>query len=177
MGSHSSYAKRYPANFSLYNNSTHKEAKTVNAYDNSILYNDFIVDSLLNQLLNYALKDTNTLYTGIYLSDHGENVYDENNNAGHDYSGSLPKSNVEIPFIVWLSPQYINKYPSKSNTILNHKHKPFISDGLFHAVLDLNHIQSPYFDSSKSVFHLNYNAKRKRILEDKMDYDLKIKNK
>ena len=173
MGSHSSYAKRYPANFSCFNTDKDKVGKTVNTYDNSILYNDFIMDSLLIILTQYASNDTNTLYTAIYLSDHGENVYDENNNAGHDYTGSLPKSNVEIPFIVWLSPQYINKYPSKSNTILNHKHKPFISNGLFHAVLDLNHIQTYYFDRSKSVFHLNYNAKRKRILEDKMDYDLK----
>lgn len=176
MGSHSSYAKRYPTNFRRFNNSTHKEAKIIGAYDNSVLYNDFIIDSLLTILTQFASKDTNTLYTAIYLSDHGENVYDEINNAGHDYTGSLPKSNVEIPFIVWLSPQYINKYPSKSNIILNHKHKPFVSDYLFHAVLDLNHIQTPYFESSKSVFHLDYNADRKRILEDKMDYDLKIKN-
>lgn len=177
MGSHSSYNKRYPANFSLFNNSAHKEAKIIDTYDNSILYNDFTIDSLLTMLTQFASNDTNTLYTAIYLSDHGENVYDENNNVGHDYSGSLPQSNVEIPFIVWLSPQYINKYPLKSNTILNHKHKPFVSDYLFHTVLDLNHIQTPYFESSKSVFNNDYNADRKRILEDKMDYDLKIKNK
>ena len=145
MGSHSSYAKRYPANFSSFNNSTHKEAKTINAYDNSILYNDFIIDSLLTILTQFASNDTNTLYTAIYLSDHGENVYDENNNAGHDYTGSLPKSNVEIPFIVWLSPQYIKKYRMKSNTIMNHIHKPFVTDMVFSCRFRLKSYTNPLF--------------------------------
>ena len=33
--------------------------------------------------------------------------------------------------------------------------------------------QTPYLDTSKSVFDLHYNKNRKRILEDNTDYDLK----
>ena len=170
MGSHSAYYKRYPPAYKLFTGNGRKE-KTIAEYDNSILYNDYIVDSLLNTI---ALKDAsgnNGIASVIYLSDHGENVYDELDRAGHDYSKELPRSNVEIPFIVWLSQGYIFLNPEKSATVKRNVNKPYVADDLFHSIMDLNGIQSPYLQEDRSIFSDKYNPNRKRILEDGRDYD------
>jgi len=173
MGSHSSYSKRYPLKYKLFANSSSKKEKLIDEYDNSILYNDFIIDSLLNILSYFSFQDADAVYSAVYLSDHGENVYDEKNKAGHDYSGSLPKSNVEIPFIVWLSTTYKQNYLDKYEIIAKNQKMPFISDDLFHAILDLNNIRCKSFLKTKSIFNANYQTDRLRILEDGNDYDLK----
>jgi len=50
---------------------------------------------------------------------------------------------------------------------------PYVSDDLFHSLIDLNMIQTNYLDSTRSIFHREFNYKRKRILCDGNDYDLK----
>ena len=168
MGSHSSYSKRYPSNFNLFKGSNSKE-ETIAEYDNSILYNDFIIDSLLNII---SIKK-NDITSAIYLSDHGENVYDELDKVGHDYANTLPKANVEIPFLVWLSPAYRKLNPIKTTTIKRNKNKPFVSDDLFHTIMDLNNIKSPLLILPRSIFSDSFNADRKRILVDGKNYDEK----
>lgn len=172
MGSHSTYAKRYPQAFNQFSDRSSKRERIINEYDNSILYNDFVVDSLLNILEDYSNK-RKLISSAIYLSDHGENVYDENDNAGHDYAGSIPRSNVEIPFMVWFSDQYKQSQNEKINAAIVNANKPFLADDLFHAVLDLNDINTDVFETGRSIFNESYNSQRKRILEDNEDYDLK----
>ncbi|MDA3953736.1 MAG: phosphoethanolamine transferase [Bacteroidales bacterium] len=172
MGSHSSYSKRYPNEYNVFTGNDSKK-KIIAEYDNSILYNDFIVDSLLKIIKKNISHKNNNISSAIYLSDHGENVFDELDRVGHDYSKTLPKANVEIPFIVWLSESYMIKYPEKVKIIESNIHKPFVSDDLFHSILDLNFIESPIFDGRRSLFSKSFDETRKRILEDKKDYDLK----
>jgi heptose-I-phosphate ethanolaminephosphotransferase len=172
MGSHSSYSKRYPSEFDVFKGKTSKE-KTRAEYDNSIVYNDFIVDSLLKIVISKLALQKDSRTTVIYLSDHGENVYDEQDRVGHDYSNKLPRANVEVPFIVWLSPIFKKMNPGKTEIIRSNINKPFVSDDLFHAIMDLNNIQSPYLDIEKSIFSSKFKQRHQRILEDGLDYDKK----
>lgn len=171
MGNHTSYKKRYPKHFSVYTGGSHKE-QIIAEYDNSVLYNDYIVDSLFNLVQEYSSR-TNTIASAIYLSDHGENVYDEKDEVGHTYSSILPKANVEIPFIVWLSDDYISKYPNIINDLQMHINKPYVADDLFHSIIDLNKLTTPYFEDYRSLFNLKLNTERPRILIDKQNYDEK----
>ncbi len=172
MGSHSSYSKRYPADFNVFSGSN-KKKETIAEYDNSVLYNDFIVDSLLNILITNDFQQQNSITAAIYLSDHGENIYDELDRVGHDYSKELPKANVDVPFIVWLSPALINLNTDKATIIKSNISKPFVSDDLFHSIMDLSGIQSPYWEEERSIFSEKFNETRQRILEDGKDYDKK----
>jgi heptose-I-phosphate ethanolaminephosphotransferase len=172
MGSHSSYSKRYPAGFDIFKASGGKE-KTIAQYDNSVFYNDFIVDSLLNLVIANVSPQNNTVASAIYLADHGENVYDELDKVGHDYAGDLPKSHVEVPFIVWLSQEYLKMDTIKAAIIRSNISKPFVSDDLFHAIINLNGLQSPLLEEKRSIFNVNFNETRQRILEDGKDYDKK----
>lgn len=163
MGCHSKYSKRYPMKYNKFNLAKNNKEKIINEYDNSILYNDFVVNSLLYIKKQYCIENHEVIATAIYFSDHGENVYDENDNVGHDYADVLPKANVEIPFIVWYSARYQSLYPNKLNIIYSNKNKPFITDNLFHAIIDINDITFKLFEPERSIFNKKYNSNRKRI--------------
>ncbi len=168
MGSHSSYKKRYPKKYDVFKGGDAK-GELVAEYDNSVLYNDFVVDSLLT-LLKLNTKN-NTISAAIYLSDHGENVYDEHDKVGHDYAGQLPKVNVEIPFFTWVSSSYLKQCPEKVKAINLNKNTPFISDDLFHSIIDINAIKSPLFRPQNSIFNTVFEISDQRILEDGNDYN------
>ena len=173
LGNHLSYSKRYPSSFSVFKGDGSKISDTKAEYNNSLLYTDFILDSIFTLINDFGSQDTSHVISSIYLSDHGENVYDVDNQVGHGYSKSVPRVNVEIPFIVWLSNAYKAKYPEKYRQVVKNKNMPFISDDLFHSLIDINQINTNYLDSSRSVFSSEFNYKRQRILCDGNDYDLK----
>jgi heptose-I-phosphate ethanolaminephosphotransferase len=171
MGNHTSYSKRYPEAYQKFSGEGEVDGTQAH-YDNSVLYNDYVVNSLLNHLEKTTTKQ-GVISSAIYLSDHGENVYDENGNCGHDYSSKIPKSNVEIPFVVWFSPKFIAAYPHKSNILSKRINTPYMSDDLFHSLLDLGEISYDQFYPERSIFNSNFDDKRSRILETKENYDLK----
>lgn len=65
-----------------------------------------------------------------------------------------------------------NCYNHKQQTILLNKDLPFVSDDLFHSIIDLNNIECKEYSKDKSVFNPEFNSNRPRILEDNMNYDL-----
>lgn len=171
MGSHHTYNKRYPPSFERFKGKKSKKERLIAEYHNSIYYNDFVVDSLLSTLNKYTFSEQGDISSAIYLSDHGENVYDEMNKIGHDYSNQMPKVLVEIPFIVWLSSEYWDKNKNMATTILENKDKPYVTDDLFHSIIDINNIKTPLLEATKSVFNKGFNYKRRRVLVDGKDYD------
>jgi heptose-I-phosphate ethanolaminephosphotransferase len=171
MGNHNTYSKRYPKSFDHFKGKGSR-GRLKAEYLNSVLYNDHIVDSLLNSIqLDASRKKSLTM--AMYTSDHGEILYDEQERVGHDYSNVMPKANVEIPFVVWLSDKFIDSQPDKAAIVETNKEIPFVSDDLFHCIMDLNGIQSPYLHKARSIFNEGYDDTRRRILVDGNDYDSK----
>lgn len=170
MGNHLSYDKRYPSSFNIDKGNNRKEQMKAE-YHNSVRYNDFVVDSLFSMITDVNSKNKQQISSAIYLSDHGENIYDELDRLGHHYVNKMPKVNVEIPFLVWLSPSYLALDTIKTAKIKSNLKKPFVIDDVFHAILDLNYIETPSFIKERSLFNQNYNDKRLRILGDGKDYD------
>lgn len=139
MGSHSRYNKRYPKKFSKFS-PDHEGAITwssntikkigreifVNSYDNSIFYTDYFLGSLIKYLKDYS---PNSLL--LYVSDHGENLYDdEREMVGH--GGSNPtKYELEIPLIIWYSEGYNNEVINKLNS---NSDKKISSSTVFHTL-------------------------------------------
>jgi heptose-I-phosphate ethanolaminephosphotransferase len=172
MGCHSAYSKRYPAEFEKFKDNSSKQHQVRSSYANAVLYNDYIVDSLLSIIRIHSVHKE-SISAAVYMSDHGENVYDEYDYAGHDYAENMSKHNVEIPFLIWLSPDYMQTLKVESRAIALNKHKPFVTDDLFHSVIDLFALQTTLLEKNRSVFNISFDDKRKRILEDGKDYDLK----
>lgn len=170
MGNHMAYAKRYPKAYAVFEGREGKE-KIIAQYDNSMRYNDAVVDSLFTVLQTYARENSTQAVSALYVSDHGENLWDEGEHVGHDYSGVLPHANVEIPFILWHSEGWESAFPGRDSVLKARLDAPYVTDDLFHTLIDLNAVKTPIFDRTKSIVHPSLDRSRRRVLEDGRDYD------
>ncbi|MCU7646721.1 phosphoethanolamine transferase CptA [Pseudomonas piscis] len=151
LGTHMSYQYRYPPSFDKFTDrqgvpaGVHDDqVATYNSYDNAVLYNDFVVSSLIK---DYAKADPNGFL--LYLSDHGEDVFDS---AGHDTLGrneGKPTAPMyTIPFIAWASPKWRENHDWNFASDLN---RPFMSSQLVHTWADLAGLSFDQLDHSRSL--------------------------
>ena len=140
-----SYGKKYPPEFELFTPvcntvemSKCPRDELMNAYDNSIVYTDFLIHKVITEL-----KGMTEWRCGmIYVSDHGESL-GENNLYMHGVPMSVaPAEQYEIPFIVWTSDNSVRESPETELSQYN----------VFHSVLDFLGVESPVYDGAKSVF-------------------------
>ncbi|MBP2657688.1 MAG: rane protein YijP required for phosphoethanolamine modification of [Firmicutes bacterium] len=172
-GSHINYSKRYPKEYDIFHEQDIKsnfgtsQKQIIAQYDNSILYNDYIIQEIIQRFQN----DEAII---IYVSDHGEEVYDYRDFFGHsEENGS--KYMVEIPMVIWTSEQFNNKYQSKVKCIEDALEKPYMTDDMIHTILDLAEIETPEFDETRSLINKNFNTQRKRICH-KQNYDNELED-
>lgn len=139
------YFKKYPSEFERYtpvcttvemSKADHQEL--MNAYDNSIIYTDWLIHSVIGILKE--IPDSRCCM--LYVSDHGESL-GENNLYMHGVPMSMaPKEQVEIPFIVWESDENIGiKHVEK----VGQYH-------VFHSIMKFMGIDSPIYDEEKNIF-------------------------
>ena len=141
------YASKYPKEFEVFKpvaknveEGDKNVGMLVNAYDNTILYTDFLLDGLINTLR--GMEDWKTAM--IFISDHGESL-GENKMFMHGLPMKLaPKEQYEIPFLVWTSEGF-RAYKSQLPAVLEQHY-------IFHSVLNLLSIQSPAYNEDYDIF-------------------------
>jgi lipid A ethanolaminephosphotransferase len=139
------YNKKYPAEFERFTPvcttvemSKANPQELMNAYDNSVLYTDYLIHSAIEILKEIPDRRACMLY----VSDHGESL-GEGNLYMHGVPMSIaPKEQVEIPFIVWTS---IDAAEVKELDEVGQYH-------VFHSVMDFLGVESPVFDEDKNIF-------------------------
>lgn len=161
MGNHGKYEDRYPKSFDIFNGQLKSEyygdaiskdpdlKNLVNTYDNSVIYNDFIISEIIK-----TSNNSSNVKSLIYFSDHSEDVYSK---WGHN-SSKFTYDMIEIPFIAWFSENYHDKEKIK-NLYIN-KEKYLSSAYMFESILDWVGISHGY-DKSNSIF----NNEKKENLE------------
>lgn len=167
MGTHSSYDKRYPSEYKKFSEedeiSSEKIARKIRAkYDNAVLYNDHIVNQIIEQVKNFDA-------IVIYVSDHGEDVYDEKDFAGHNETNPS-RFMIEVPFIIWTSESFRANHPKLEKKFSAAVDKPFMTDDMIHFLLDMMKIETPDFKETFSALSENYNSERQRTYGEKI-YD------
>ena len=114
MGSHYTFDKRFPKDFMQFKESDYLDLKqgqrkNISLYDNSILYNDYVV----NEIVNLFREDNVIIF---YFSDHGLDLYNSSDvYIGHANSHPISiKSALSIPFMIYISKEFEekNKYIS-----------------------------------------------------------------
>ena len=151
------YADKYPKEFEVYKpvarNVEEGEKnidRLVNAYDNTIRYTDFLLDSLINTLR--AMEEWHSAM--IFISDHGESL-GENKIFMHGLPMKLaPKVQYEIPFLVWTSPGFRTYKPVANSEKPAGDELPAVIEQhyIFHSVLNLLSIQSPAYNKDYDIF-------------------------
>lgn len=159
LGTHLKYEYRYPDSYQFFKDRdglpaalTAAKVEVVNTYDNAVRYNDYVVSSLINQLKAAA---PNGLL--VYLSDHGEDVYDSppHNMLGrNEYSPTLPM--YTVPFLLWQSPAWKSAHPRDWQAMLN---RPYSTADFIYTWSDLAGLHYDGFDAQKSLVNDAYQAK------------------
>ena len=142
MGSHYSFKSRYPEKYNIFTPGAYEEFEkhqrlTLAEYDNSILYNDYIVSEIC--------KLFETEETIVFdVSDHGLDVDDSDTNyVGHSrLIDSLSiKVGREIPFMIYASPKYQNSFPERMDDIKRTLTKSFRTDDILYSVMDIMNVK------------------------------------
>lgn len=180
IGQHVRYAERFPKEYAHF---TAEDARTTFGgktgkqmmadYDNATYYNDDVVGSLLERF-----QETNAI--GIYLSDHGEEVYDwrdqyERTNEA-DISPEIARYQYEIPLLFYLSKRFQVMHEEITRQVQDCLEKPFISSDISHILLYLGGIQCADYEERKNILSPQYDIHRKRILRNQVDYDELMKS-
>jgi lipid A ethanolaminephosphotransferase len=139
------YNKKYPKEFEKFTpvctsvelaHCTQQEL--INAYDNTIVYTDYLLHNVIEQLQAVTAYETCLLF----VSDHGESL-GENGLYMHGVPMAMaPKEQYEIPFIVWTS--------SAERKIKNVQE--IDQHYVFHSVLNFLNVESPVYKAEKSIF-------------------------
>ncbi|MBR5594066.1 MAG: phosphoethanolamine transferase [Bacteroidaceae bacterium] len=147
MGSHTAFNMRYPESFGVFDNEdyniTHPELSRENKqllaeYDNSVLYNDYVVNELLQRFVN---EDAIVFY----FSDHGIDVFKSSNDyIGHAKADNTISVNaaMQIPFMVYTSPLFREKHPELQQRIENAVSRPYRTDSIMYTIMDVAGVES-----------------------------------
>jgi glucan phosphoethanolaminetransferase (alkaline phosphatase superfamily) len=148
IGSHWYYNYRYPDSFEKYRPVTKSRSishntseEIINAYDNSILYMDFFVDSIIEQV-----EDKNAIL--VYLSDHGE-LLGENGMWLHATEHEVLH---DSGCFIWMSENYKNKYAEKYLNALQYKDDNITTSFLFHSLLNACGVETAVVEEKYNIF-------------------------
>jgi lipid A ethanolaminephosphotransferase len=155
-GSHGpAYYKRVPEEFERFGpackdpqlkNCTQQEI--VNAYDNSILYTDHVLNRIIDFLKSRERQYDTAL---IYVSDHGESL-GEGNLYLHGAPYALaPEEQTHIPFFIWLSEGYISDFELNEKCLRQKSDEMYSHDNLFHSLLGLLDIVTADYDKNLDI--------------------------
>ena len=155
QGSHGpEYYKRYPDRFERFTPVCASNLpqdcdrrEIVNAYDNTILYTDYVLDRLIELLEKDARRAHNDTAL-LYLSDHGESL-GENGLYLHGFPYALaPREQTHIPALAWFSRGFGLDRRCVAGTADN----AYSQDNLFDSVLGLFRVQTSVYVPGKDIF-------------------------
>jgi glucan phosphoethanolaminetransferase (alkaline phosphatase superfamily) len=149
MGSHFDYSDRYPDNFDFFKpsnktirskvNDLKLKHVLVNSYDNSILYSDAVLDTIIGMA-----KSQNNFASVLYISDHGEDLLDDKRNFNYHINALPPSKYItHVPLFIWYSPQVEKKYPEKIVNLKLHKDAATSSQNVIYTLTSLAGISYP----------------------------------
>jgi len=157
LGTHRKYDYRYPDSFNKFTNQqgvpSWVESRLVeeyNSYDNSILYNDYVVSSLIDEL-----RKMNSDSALVYFSDHGEEVYDTPGNLFCGRNEAKPTSAMyTVPFIVWAS----ETYKRHNNTTLwsDYENRPYSTSDFIYTWADIAGLDFSLNNEKRSIVSDEY---------------------
>ncbi|MFJ2536172.1 MULTISPECIES: phosphoethanolamine--lipid A transferase [unclassified Pseudomonas] len=157
MGSHGpEYFKRYPKEYEHFTpvcesnalNNCSRES-IVNGYDNTLVYTDHVLSSLIDVLrANQDKVDTAMLY----LSDHGESLGEYNLFLHGTPYMLAPEQQKHVAMLAWFSDSYQKAYSVDTHCLQMNRDKPLSQDNLFHSMLGLLEVRSKVYQPGLDMF-------------------------
>lgn len=178
-GQHSPAVRRYPAScrfpvfdYSYRSDLNDAQKEVVRQYDMAVMYNDEVIARIIE-----CVKDTDTIL--LFLSDHGEEIYDYRDQYGRTNetpTSGIAKNIYHVPMFVYTTPQYRARHPEKYQEIVAASAKPLYTPDISQMLFHIAGIRSKYADASRDPLSPAYISKGRRILGEEVDYDELMKN-
>ncbi len=158
------YSSRYPQDkYTFYNEKVKlgefgtvaSKNSNINHYDNGIHYNDYIVNSLLEEFQ----KEQGT-GGFIYMAEYAEDVI---KNLGH-LSSVFTYETTQIPMMAYFTKDYKKIYNNKYNTFVRHKSTLFSNDMFYDTLIGLFDVKTDRYNSKYDLFSENYKLDAKDAL-------------
>lgn len=171
QGSHFKYNKKYPRDsgynkFSRLTPEAHvgdfgrnNTSPNINFYDDSVLYNDYVVSSLLKTLQKHKSDKAKGF---VYFSDHGEDAI-----AGKGHSPSRRLFTFEMvntPMIAWFNDKYKKIHSNQYKTLANHSNRLFSLDLLYDTLLGLMDVKTNKYNAEYDLSSQSFNLSPEKAL-------------
>lgn len=142
MGSHFDYDQRYPAEYNRFKRADYAKSHShlssskrgiVAEYDNSVLYNDYVVYELMQKFVG---EDA----VVVYLSDHGEDIYRSSDDfRGHSSGVNATHERIvkQIPLMFYTSEPFREKHPVKQSQIDAASQTHYRTDSIMYTIMDI----------------------------------------
>lgn len=177
-GSHFSYHQRYPREFAAFQPDNDVAIKPqnmemiMNAYDNSIVYTDHFLNSLIDYLDNLGYASAM-----LFCADHGEDLFDDERGRFLHASPTITYYQLHVPSFAWFSDEYKRLYPEKAEAAGSHRWSAATTHSMFHTIADMASLQSPFIDRSVSFVSPKFNDNAKRYYLDDHNHPVPIDRK
>jgi len=157
MGSHGpEYFKRYPSAFEKFTPVCQSNAldscsrdSIVNGYDNTLLYTDHVLASLIDILRSNQNKVDTAM---LYISDHGESLGEYNLFLHGTPYMLAPDQQKHVPMFAWFSDTYQQSFAIDRQCLEGKRTAPLSQDNLFHSMLGLLKVNSKVYDPTLDMF-------------------------
>ena len=159
-GSHGpAYAKRYPAGFGRFGPvCTSNEfdgcsrASIVAAYDNTILYTDYVLSKTID-LLRQAAQEDGVDTSMLYFSDHGESLGEGNMYLHGAPWLFAPSEQTHVPMMLWMSDGFQQRFGIDRACLDARAEQALSHDNVFHSVLGMLDIDTAVRNPKLDLFH------------------------
>ncbi|MCY4744815.1 phosphoethanolamine transferase [Pelomonas sp. UHG3] len=173
LGSHLNYAHRYPAEFERFKPALQASDKPdvwggpqerlLNAYDNSVLYTDHVLEQVIRLVEKAGVQATVT-----YAADHGESLFDGRcKQAGHGFAAI---ANYHIPMFVWASHAWRDAQPDTWQQLRARQHSPVTTLAMFPTLTHLAGFEAGFEHGPKALGARDW-APFPRVVTHFGDYD------
>lgn len=170
-GSHFNYIDRYPHDQAKFLPDSPALAtynyrdKQINAYDNTILYTSNFLADVIDRLKvrpGYAAM--------IYVSDHGEDIFDDERRLFLHASPVPSYYQLHVPMAVWINPAFSADH-NDAVAALKANSTSYVSSSrsLFHTLLDIAGVDTPYLKRDESVANNGFHTHKAVYLNDHND--------
>lgn len=155
IGSHGpAYYERVPRVFSQFKPTCDTNAiqgcdhdQLINSYDNTVLYTDHILDTLIE-----TLKNTTQYRSAMwYLSDHGESTGEHGMYLHGAPYAIAPTQQTHIPMLMWFSKSWQQQAEKQVHCLLQQQDKKLSQDNLFPTMLSLLDVKTKVIDSNNNM--------------------------
>lgn len=162
-GSHFSYHQRYPREVATFLPDddvaiSPRNAEFIrNAYDNSILYTDQVLNDLI-----VLLEREDACSAMFYCADHGEDLFDTAEGRFLHSSPTTTYHQLHVASLAWFSPKYKSMFSPKAEAAASNAAAPATTYSVFHTMADIASIRSPYLNINSSLVspEFDYSAPR-----------------